>query len=121
MEKDLKLKDYADVEMVYNTWVQMDLRDRLHIYMEAKAETGIEHDVCFNWLNYPKLWGKYRVQKYKNKFIDFLFPTYEYKGSKGVIIFAYLCNGNWKKRLKNLTVLEKEFISKLNRLLNDKI
>lgn len=114
----LEFNFYADVEIAYNTWVQMDPRDRLHIYMKAKAETGIEHDPYFTWPRRTKFWGKYRVQKYENKFIDFFFPSYKYKGSKGVIIFAYLCNKNWKKRLKNLTVLEQYFITRLNRLLD---
>jgi hypothetical protein len=114
MEKNLKFKDYADMEQIFNIFVLMSKPDLLTMYLAAKAETGIDPIESFTW-------RKYRVRKYKKIWLDFIFPAYKYEGHKGTIIFAYLCNGNWKKRLINLTVLEKEFISRLNRLLDDKI
>ena len=118
MEKPLEFTNHKDMEQILNIFVEMSQPNLLAMYLASKAETGIEPYYFFNWPGQPKIWGKYRVQKYKNKIIDFLFPTYEYRGNKGVILFAYLCDGNWKKRLRNLTVLEKEFITKLNRLLD---
>ena len=104
------------MEQILNIFVEMSQPDLLAMYLAAKADTGIAP--ITPWY-LP--WKKYRIQKYKNKWIDFFLPTYKYEGNKGAILFAYLCETKWKKRLRNLTVLEKEFISKLNRLLNDKI